>query len=176
VIEFSPYKILENIVETYQVLGNAYLSGKEATVSVEAKSLLKEWVEYEYDALRFKVTFCSDGLPSDFNEIRQQIEAGELRVYDGGSGSVWCDHETNLKFRAVHDYHHALASVDFTFKGEYDAYHFGSNRLHQWASDECLPEEWEREADRVLFSEIVLQAAAFFILGDFPETQKVVYL
>ena len=75
---------------------------------------------------------------------------------------LW-DEETNLRFRAVHDYYgHILTGFDFTLFGELNAYHTCA-RLHT------------DSAKHALFTEVYVQALWHEVYGEFPK-QKVVLL
>jgi len=69
--------------------------------------------------------------------------------------------DLNLKFRAVHDYFHYLLQQEFDFKGELNVYK-ATKFLHK--SD---------IGKRILYSEIVLQAAYCTYFGTFGK-QKVI--
>lgn len=75
---------------------------------------------------------------------------------------LW-DEETNLRFRAVHDYYgHILTGFDFTLEGELNAY-LTCARLHT------------DSAKHALFTEVYVQALWHEVYGEFPK-QKVVLL
>lgn len=75
---------------------------------------------------------------------------------------LW-DEETNLRFRAVHDYYgHVLTGFDFTLQGEHNAY-LATARLHT------------DTAKHALFTEVYVQALWHEVYGEFP-IQKTVLL
>jgi len=69
--------------------------------------------------------------------------------------------DCNLKFRAVHDYYHILLDEEFNYAGESSVYE---------TQKTLYPEKYHK----ILYSEIVLQAAYFTYYNEFSN-QKIVY-
>lgn len=119
-------------------------------------------IKAEFDSLPFQVQWCAQDPPASLERLQFEVSAGSLRVFTGGSDSPIFGPATNLYFRAIHDYDHARAGADFSLRGEILAYTVAARR---WP--------WAR---RILFSEIVLQAADSLQRGAFAPSQKVVIL
>jgi hypothetical protein len=101
----------------------------------------------------------------------QSYEYDQLRVFwesfkripvsPDGTDCPYFDRRTNLRFRAVHDYHHFISEFDFSLMGEIKAFKHISSMVESVV------------AKQILFSEIVLQAAYTHQYGEFP-AQKIV--
>jgi len=85
-----------------------------------------------------------------------------LVVSSDNNNSQLLPNDLNLYFRATHDYLHYLYQKPFDFAGEYDVYKaqklFHSNKIGR----------------KILYSEIVLQAAYCTYFGKFSDAQKVI--
>jgi len=98
----------------------------------------------------------------DLSEMTEDIQDNEvLKVSSLHNDSRLLPGDLNLKFRAVHDYFHYLLQQPFDFKGELNVYK-ATKFLHK--SD---------IGKRILYSEIVLQAAYCEYFGSFGK-QKVI--
>lgn len=146
-------------------LGTLYLEANENQLTPAQLLEVKNWIDDEYERIPFPVEFV-DYQPYKSAEEMQLNVSNErvLRISSSGSESELLGTHHNLKFRAVHDWHHLKSGADFSILGEWQAY------LH------AITRTQSRIVKAVLFSEIVLQAAAYHVLGDFPETQKLVLL
>jgi hypothetical protein len=98
----------------------------------------------------------------DLEEMTKDIKDDRLRISKLHNDSLLLPEGLNLKFRAVNDYFHYLLQQPFDFKGELNVYK-ATKFLHK--SD---------IGKRILYSEIVLQAAYCEYFGGFPEKQKVI--
>lgn len=146
-------------------LGNLYLESNENQITPAQLREVKDWIDEEYEHIPYPVKFV-DGTPYSSQKVmRDSVTAtNTLLISRSGSESKLLGELHNLKFRAVHDWHHIRCDADFSIMGEWQAYLHGITRTRS------------RIVKAVLFSEIVLQAAAYHVLGDFPETQKLVLL
>lgn len=145
-------------------LGNHYFNGPELILSQSQCLGISHYVEGMYYNLTKILTIIptendpyADHLEM-FNDIRHNAQ---LKVFSGGTSSRDFNKHHNFIARAVHDWHHYLAGSDFTFEGELAAW-------RKQCAGKCM---WMRE---YLFSEIVLQAAAYHYIGDYPDKQRVV--
>ena len=117
---------------------------------------------------RVDVEFVEDDPYENDDDMRKKVkETGVLKIWKGGTTHPIFDHETNLKFRAVHDYMaHIQANkfkgTDFTLKGEIQAF----NTHAKTVPPAGIP---------ALFTEVVGQASFFLNYGFFPE-QKITIL
>lgn len=117
---------------------------------------------------RVDVEFVDYDPYKDDNDLRNQVKATEkLKIWKGGTTHPIFDHNTNLKFRAVHDYMAHIQSIGhrgtgFDMKGELQAYN---------AHLKTIP----HAAAGALFTEVVGQASYFLTYGNFPE-QKITLL
>lgn len=100
-----------------------------------------------------------DNLEQMTNGIRS---SGVLRISSDNNESRLLPENLNLKFRAVHDYLHYLFQQPFDFKGELNVYK-AQKFFHK-----------SEIGKRILYSEIVLQAAYATYFGGFPSQQKVI--
>jgi hypothetical protein len=105
-------------------------------------------------------------------DINEEVTICPLRISTLYNNPAWCSTGVNLMFRAVHDYHHYCVGSGFTLKGEIAAYKYGVHRYREHCQKTGA--KFNRQVQALLYSEIVLQAATYFYLGDFPDAQKVV--
>lgn len=147
-------------------LGALYLEAPDMTQYIRTDTLveLTSLIHREYAKLRetHDVVFVDTDPYPNFDALKAHHDRGSFFVFSGGSESGLFDAETNLMFRAIHDHHHCIANADFSLSGETDTYYHIAALTHH------------AEAKQVLYSEIVLQAAAYYHLGRFPDIQKVV--
>lgn len=85
-----------------------------------------------------------------------------IKVSLDHNNSAVCDKETNVQYRFLHTYHHALLGADFTWQGELKACDYWSTLTDN------------QVLIRIFRSEIIYQAAVYFYLGKFPDTQKII--
>lgn len=122
-------------------------------------------VEEAYNRICGQVVVCFVGHDpyKDLEEMTYDIKINNhLEVSNLHNDSNLLPGELNLKFRAVHDYLHYLLQQPFDFKGELNVYK-AQKFLHE--SD---------IGKRILYSEIVLQAAYATYFKGFPDKQKVI--
>lgn len=85
-----------------------------------------------------------------------------LQISEDNNNSRLLPGDLNLRFRAVHDYIHYLIQAPFTAEGEIAVYNL-QKKLHS-----------EGISQKILFSEVVLQACYVEYFGRFAPVQKVV--
>ena len=113
-------------------------------------------------ALLLDIQFVEHDPYKDLEQMSGHItESGCMFVSKLNNESQLLPKELNLMFRAVHDYFHYLLQQEFDFKGELNVYK-ATKFLHK--SD---------IGKRILYSEIVLQAAYCTYFGEFGK-QKVI--
>lgn len=134
-----------------------------------------EWVEVE--TFRREVELAFERINHEFPDIQfvsgdpyKNLSELTTDIMDNGVMLISTDNNNskllwgnlNLKFRAVHDYLHYLLQQPFDFKGELNVY---------------KAQKFMHSTDigrRILYSEIVLQAAYATHFGYFPSKQKVI--
>ena len=119
-------------------------------------------VEKKHSELSKKIKFIpvQDDAPyKTAREMFEDLDKGVMKVSDLHHEHPLWTREQNLKFRAVHDYHHMKAQGGFTVPGEYSAY-------------KAQLAKTPKEARPALKAEVMSQAAAGVREGKFQE-QKV---
>lgn len=162
--------------KTVQTLAIHYLRGRDVTRELTGGTLteLYNYVESEFSHLS-KIVPVIQCVPEDVNcdRVRAEYEStGVLLVSSLHDNSeLFRLNNLNLKFRAIHDYHHITKGFQCDFAGEFQSF-----MAHCIGINEDLTgaKELSLMARNVLFSEIVLQACFALYFGDFPPVQKVV--
>ncbi|MCL1467141.1 hypothetical protein [Argonema galeatum] len=147
-----------------QNLGKHYLKSEEQQLSDTSKESFDIWIRRLYIDLPIITRYVYGQPYHSSEEMAAKVKkTGVLEISVDFNNPVVLSPATNLFFRAIHDSHHILLNAPFSWEGEIKAVrHFCSltknNIFH-----------------RILFSEIILQAAAYFALGgQFPNEQKLV--
>lgn len=138
--------------------------------AVSAFKSLKPFVDNMFEKIssRVDIKFVQDDPYQNDKDMKDQVKkTGLLKIWSGGTTHPIFDPETNLKFRAVHDYMAHIQSnksfgTDFTLKGEIQAY----NTHIKTVPPQGVP---------ALFTEVIGQASFFINKGYFPE-QKIAIL
>lgn len=148
-----------------RMLTNEYLTCPTLTLTSADLQELKVFILQQYRELLdtgIKVVLCDDDPYSDHDEMFWDVlNNQQLKVFCGGTPSPILGHNLNVMFRAVHDWHHVKCGGDFTLKGEIRAFKHIAGLLQN------------HTLQRLMFSEIVLQAATAIKTGTFPE-QRIV--
>jgi len=115
------------------------------------------------DQLGLTVSFIKGNPYNSLAELTSDIkEKYWFDVSEDNNDSLLLPGKLNLQFRAVHDYLHYLYQQPFDFAGEYNVYkaqrYFHSSKVGR----------------KILYSEIVLQAAYCTYFGKFSDKQKVI--
>lgn len=132
-------------------LANACVTGAPAAPSAAELDTLNAWIDSEFNSLHCNVRFWTGDVT--LAECRAAFNrSGVLNISTANNFHPYLSKSANAKFRAVHDWHHIELGADDSFKGE----------CFTWEANNA-PEsiQW------VLFSEIVLQAAAAIHTGLF---------
>lgn len=149
------------MVETLEVqaLGEAYLKGQPVTPTQAELKAFRQWLHSQFSEIPCKVLVTRLNLTLD--KVKEHYEkTGEIIVSLVGIDHPFFTFIENVRFRAVHDWHHIVASSDDSFLGEWQAY-----QLAVTTAPEAI--HW------MLCSEIILQAAAAIHYQAFQE-QKLV--
>lgn len=141
------------------VFARAYRDGAAVTPTPFALAAFTAWIDSEFNAIPCEVQFWSGDI--SLAECKATFaKCGTLNISTANSSHPFLTEHQNARFRAVHDWHHIETGADDSLEGEHSTY------CHA-ASIAPLNIGW------ILFSEIVLQAAAFIYFGKF-QAQKLV--
>lgn len=145
-----------------ETLAKLYLQSKAATISTQTQAQLCDWLMEEFQQLPLNLLF-SDGQhycsPEEvFADIEQDRLWVDTEAYDT---SIYPNPFYGAVLAAVHDYDHYRSQSDWTFEGEIAAYRATANRTPSL------------EIQKILYSQIVLRAAAHLYLGHLPEPKIV---
>jgi len=151
------------VAESY---GNTASSGEDAG----PWHALEEWIPKMFKRIvglgSLDVEFVDENPYVNDEELRRQVEeTGVLKVWRGGTTHPIWTKETNLQFRAIHDWMGHIqpsGSPSFGMQGEIAAY---NAHLH------TIPPA----ARPAMFTEVIGQASYFINYGEFPE-QKIAIL
>lgn len=153
--------------EEIRILGEAYLMGEDISNSPDGQAMAlaqADRVIREFRKLQKKieVVFTDRDPYSSFEELRQDVESNRrMYVYTGSSETPLWSPQVNWMARAVHDWDHLVAGVDFSLLGELEAYRYTASKAP--------------ELEPLYLSEIALQAASSQLGGGFaPGRQKLV--
>jgi len=114
-----------------------------------------------FDQIPVPVVFQENDPYDDYQHMAETVgKEQQLRVYSGHADHPVMSDETNLKFRAVHDWFgHLKYDVDFTTVGEY----------HKWLN---MCADFPQDTHGVLFAEVVGQLGAIKYLDDGFESHR----
>lgn len=153
--------------EELQELSDAYVLGKDVSADQSLMDMAREQaarVQREFEKVRkqVRVIFTERDPYRNLEEMISDIEGNRrMFVFTGFSDTPLWEPEINWRARAVHDWDHYKAQVDFSLPGEVAAYRYTAAKAPELAP--------------LYLSEIALQAASATVLGDFPSgRQKVV--
>ncbi len=137
-----------------------YLTGSPVQPTVTERDTFSAWIQAEWETIRDMVRFTFRDVEPE-RMLAHYDATGELLISAAhNEPAPWLSKLQNVRFRAIHDWHHLQASAGFDLAGEYAAFKQAKSTAPQ-----CI--HW------MLYSEIVLQAAACIHTGAFQE-QKLV--
>ena len=170
-----------------EALAQRYLDGLDQTPNLPELTgdILSRWINHEYDTiiakgLQVELTENSSSYENSkalFDDISKNNHVFIFSLYN--EHPLW-DEATNQKLRAVHDYRHHFESgrseLGFSLHGEFEAYQKAKDDLfaYLWKHESVPTLELYPTLDKILFSEIVLQAAVKHFTGEFAP-QKIVF-
>jgi len=138
-------------------LAQAYAMGADCPPIPAELHALNDWIEREFSLIPCKVQFWTGDVT--LAECRAAFNSsGVLNISIANNSHPYLTKSANSKFRAIHDWAHIELGADDSFNGEYSTWENNN------APDSI---QW------ILFSEIVLQAAAAIHFGEF-QAQKLV--
>jgi hypothetical protein len=148
-----------------RMLAAEYKAAPSLTLTSADKQELRVFILRQYREILdagIHVVLCDADPYKDHDEMFWDVVNNQtLKVYTGGTPSPVLGHNLNVMFRAVHDFHHVKCGGDFTLKGEIKAFCHIASLLENVT------------LRKMMFSEIVLQAATAIKTGAFPE-QRIV--
>lgn len=145
-------------------LGHHYLNSQPQQITNVTNDDFTLWIQKLYRDLRIQTKYVYGQPYSSSEEMTAKFKAtGVLEISGDFNKPVVLSPANNLSFRAVHDSHHLLLKAPFSWQGEIKAVRYFCSLTRNPIFH------------RILFSEIILQAAAYFVLGGkFPDEQKLV--
>ena len=142
-----------------QTTAAAYISGHDCEPTFRELNELRRYISREFSLIPVPVIYQ----PTDISlsECSQRFHSeAKLYISIANNSHPYLTGWENAQFRAIHDWHHLLSGADDTFAGECKAYQYAAQ-----SADDSI--KW------ILFSEIVMQAAACIATGEF-QPQKIV--
>ena len=145
-------------------LGNHYLKSEDQQVSSVNQNDFNFWIRYLHRDLRIITRYVYGQPYSSYEEMAAKFKKTRvLEISVDYNNPIVLTPAANLLFRALHDSHHLLLDASFSWEGELTACRYFCSLTKNPIFH------------RILFSEIILQAAAYFVLGgQFPDEQKLV--
>jgi hypothetical protein len=145
-----------------ETLAKLYLEGESAEISTETQTELSNWLMGEFQQLPLNLLFCDDQRYRSPAELFADIEQDQLWVStEAYDTSIYTNPFFGAVLAAVHDYDHYRSQSDWSFSGEIAAYRATANRSPSL------------EIQKILYSQIVLRAAAHLYLGYQPDPKIV---
>jgi hypothetical protein len=153
--------VLHAIPTDPSILAEMYISGDDQPVSDELKDAFRLWIfrEFHNHKLGDVLEITSEDVSPELM-LANWHSKGVLLVSDAHSEHPFLSVADNVRFRAVHDWHHISLNAGFCMAGELATF--------KQALMTAPKSIWW-----ILFSEIVLQAAACIHTGEF-QPQKIV--
>jgi hypothetical protein len=140
-----------------------YLECKGHTLNGRDQKAFSEWVHHLFLQVPFPVEYVAGQAYKTAAEMTEDVrQTGVLKISTDFNNPVVLTPESNFLYRAIHDTHHILGGWDFSWEGELAACQYWCSLTHN------------KLYHGILFSELILQAAAYLYLGDFPQEQKLV--
>lgn len=142
-----------------QALASAYMQGSDCPLTDGEIASLREFIDSELRSIYCPIVYVDYDvtLPECMELFHKE---SKLYISIDNISHPYLSDKENAHFRAVHDWHHIRADVGSTLSGEIASFEYACI-----AAPESI--HW------ILFSEIVLQAAAAIATGEF-QPQKVV--
>ncbi len=158
----KPGCVIEPLLPSAPIVGKlarAFINGAAVIPTDRDLAMLNAWIEAEFRQIPVPVRFTAADV--DLPEMLATLRGtGDLLISIAHNNHPFLEGFTNAKFRAVHDWHHVITGADSTFAGELTTFEHAAKHA-------------PKEIKWMLFSEIVLQAAACIATGRF-QPQKLV--
>ena len=141
------------------LLGAAYINGAPVDPTEFELNILRRYIETEFSKIPALVVFQPQDIT--LTECKRRFsQSGKLYISIAHNIHPYLSAWDNAKFRAIHDWHHLMIGVDDSMAGEFAAYEYACE-----TAPKCV--HW------MLHSEIAMQAAAYYLTGEF-QPQKFV--
>ena len=129
---------------------------------------LNNWVNYEYFKLvsnGFLIEYTTKEY--SYRYLRRLFNSKSVILISNKNcdNNIFGNIETNLKFRAIHDYVHYVYNYDFSLEGETNTFYKQLEQLNLY------PNVTDFERD-LLKTEIISQTLYFINKGYFPSNQR----
>jgi hypothetical protein len=145
-------------------LAQLYLASHPAEISAATQAELSDWLMGEFRQLPLKLLFSDYPHYHSPAEVFADIEQDQLWVNtEAYETAIYTNPFAGAVLAAVHDYDHYQTQSDWSWAGEVTAYRAIANRAPSL------------EIQKILYSQIVLRAAAHIYLGHLPNS-KIVFL
>jgi len=150
-------------VSRLEKLAKFYLEGKPAEISEETQRELCDWLMQQFRQTPINPQFSDYLCYQNADEVFADIEQGHLWVSAEESYdiSIYPNPFYGFAFLVMHDYDHYTTRGDWSLEGEIKAYKAAAARAPSL------------EIQKILYSQIVLRAAAYLYLGYAPEPKTV---
>jgi len=144
-------------------LAKLYLQGKPAQISAQTQKEICEWLMQQFRQTPLNAQFSNELRYHNAAEMFADVEQGHLWVSaaEGYDNSIYSNPFYGFAFLVMHDYDHYLTGSDWSLEGEITAYKAAASRAPSL------------EIQKILYSQIVLRAAAYIYLGQAPEPKTV---
>ena len=160
------HKVIENVLSSELVarISSAYRFGPiYKGTHVYFHDYVNDVYDIEREKMRVTVHFVTGQPYQNTAQLRKEVNNGLLRVSTDYNTDPFLPEGLNLKFRALHDLHHAQTSdCNFNLDGEICAYSLAARYTNS-----ALVRDW-------LFTEIVGQVCALRQYGEFPIQRTVI--
>lgn len=141
------------------MLATSYRDGAAVTPWPSELASLQAWIGREFASIPCRVDFWQGDI--SLAECKSSFaQSGVLNISTAHNLHPFLSKADNAKFRSIHDWHHIETGGDDSLAGEFATFCHATR-----TAPKCI--HW------ILFSEIVLQAAAAVYFGEF-QTQKLV--
>lgn len=150
-------------VSKLEKLAKLYLEGKPAVISTETEQELCDWLMQQFRQTPINPQFSDYLRYQNAQEVFADIEQGHLWVSaeESYDTSIYPNPFYGFAFLVMHDYDHYLTGGDWSLEGEIKAYKAAASRAPSL------------EIQKILYSQIVLRAAAYLYLGHAPEPKTI---
>lgn len=150
-------------VSKVEKLARLYLEGKSVQLSAQTQQELCDWLMQQFRQTPLNAQFSDDLRYLSAEEMFADIENDHLWVSaeEGYDNSIYFNPFYGFAFLVMHDYDHYQTRSDWSLEGEITAYKAAASRSPSL------------EIQKILYSQIVLRAAAYLYLGHAPEPKTV---
>ena len=146
-------------------LSKIYIDRPHYQLSTSEKNEIEDFIWSEYKKLDIDIKYVNYQPYSNSKEIKKDLIQGFIRVTTLHNNSSILTFDGNLRFRALHDFHHSSLNLGFNFPGEYLAFQYIAKLSNSFF------------IRQILFSEIVLQVSTFYYIGrSYPKDEKIILM